>query len=46
MYWGVDDDLKVIHVDIDPTELTRVMAPTIGTLGMRPGHPGRRGAGA
>ncbi|MEC7676773.1 MAG: thiamine pyrophosphate-dependent enzyme [Pseudomonadota bacterium] len=33
MYWGVDDDLKVIHVDIDPTELTRVMAPTIGIVG-------------
>ncbi|MAK77395.1 MAG: hypothetical protein CMH68_09520 [Nisaea sp.] len=33
MYWGVDDDLKVIHIDIDPTELTRVMAPTIGIVG-------------
>lgn len=33
MYWGIDDDLKVIHVDIDPTELTRVMAPTIGIVG-------------
>ena len=33
VYWGIDDDLKVIHVDIDPTELTRVMAPTIGIVG-------------
>ena len=33
MYWGIDNDLKVIHVDIDPTELTRVMAPTIGIVG-------------
>ena len=33
MYWGIDDDLKVIHVDIDPTELTRVMAPTMGIVG-------------
>ena len=33
MYWGIDDDLKVIHVDIDPTELTRVMAPSIGIVG-------------
>ena len=33
MYWGIDDDLKVIHVDIDSTELTRVMAPTIGIVG-------------
>lgn len=33
MYWGIDDDLKVIHADIDPTELTRVMAPTIGIVG-------------
>jgi acetolactate synthase-1/2/3 large subunit len=33
MYWGIDDDLKVIHIDIDPTELTRVMAPTIGIVG-------------
>ncbi|MEC8564241.1 MAG: thiamine pyrophosphate-dependent enzyme [Pseudomonadota bacterium] len=33
MYWGIDDDLKVIHVDIDPPELTRGMAPTIGIVG-------------
>ena len=33
MYWGIDDALKVIHIDIDPTELTRVMAPTIGIVG-------------
>ena len=33
MYWGIDDDLKVIHVDIDPTELTRVMVPTVGIVG-------------
>ncbi|UUX49186.1 thiamine pyrophosphate-binding protein [Nisaea acidiphila] len=32
MTWGTDDRLKVIHVDIDPTELTRVAKPEIGIV--------------
>ena len=32
MTWG-NKGLTVIHVDIDPTELTRVRAPTIGIVG-------------
>ena len=27
--WGIDDDLKFIHVDIDAEELTRISKPTI-----------------
>jgi acetolactate synthase-1/2/3 large subunit len=30
MIWGVDDALQVIHIDIDPTEIKRVMRPKIG----------------
>ena len=38
--WGYDDGVKVVHNDIDPTELTRVMRPTVGiyadaALGLR-----------
>jgi acetolactate synthase-1/2/3 large subunit len=32
MTWGTDDRLKVIHVDIDPTELTRVAKPDVGIV--------------
>lgn len=32
MMWGVDDDLAVIHIDLDPTELTRIAKPTVGIL--------------
>ncbi len=32
MIWGVDDALKVIHVDIDPTEINRVMRPAVGIV--------------
>ncbi len=28
--WGEDDDLKVIHIDIDEVELTRISTPTVG----------------
>jgi acetolactate synthase-1/2/3 large subunit len=40
MYWGMDDEVKVVHIDIDPVELTRVMRPDVGiyadaTLGLR-----------
>lgn len=32
MFWGMDDDLKVIQIDIDPTELNRVMNPDVGIV--------------
>ncbi len=32
MTWGMDEDLKIIHVDIDPVELNRIMKPTVGIL--------------
>lgn len=28
--WGVDDGLKIIRVDIDPVEITRVARPAVG----------------
>ncbi|HEV3176586.1 MAG TPA: thiamine pyrophosphate-dependent enzyme [Stellaceae bacterium] len=31
--WGVDDALKVVRVDIDPLEISRVRRPTIGIVG-------------
>ena len=30
--WGMDDDIRVIHVDIDPTEINRFMRPDIGIV--------------
>jgi acetolactate synthase-1/2/3 large subunit len=30
--WGVDADLKLIRVDIDPTEITRILKPTLGII--------------
>lgn len=30
MQWGVDDDLSIIHIDIDAEELGRIKAPTVG----------------
>jgi acetolactate synthase I/II/III large subunit len=30
--WGVDRDLKVIRVDIDPVEITRVTRPALGIV--------------
>ncbi len=32
MIWGVDDGLQVIHIDIDPTEIQRIMRPKIGIV--------------
>jgi acetolactate synthase-1/2/3 large subunit len=32
MIWGVDDALQVIHIDIDPTEIKRVMRPKVGIV--------------
>ena len=33
MHWGMDANLKVIHIDIDPTEINRWSQPTVGILG-------------
>jgi len=30
--WGIDDGLKLIRVDIDPVELTRITEPDIGII--------------
>ena len=30
--WGVDADLKVIRIDIDPTEITRISRPALGIV--------------
>ena len=32
MTWGMDDRLGIIHLDIDPTELTRVAKPDVGIV--------------
>jgi acetolactate synthase I/II/III large subunit len=31
--WGLDADLKVIRIDLDPVEITRIARPTIGIVG-------------
>ena len=33
MNWGMDDDLKIIHVDIDPVEIKRIAAPDVAIVG-------------
>ena len=30
--WGVDADLKLIRIDIDPTEITRIVRPALGIV--------------
>jgi acetolactate synthase I/II/III large subunit len=30
--WGLDGDIKVIRIDLDPVEITRVARPTIGIV--------------
>ncbi|HJU15555.1 MAG TPA: thiamine pyrophosphate-dependent enzyme [Stellaceae bacterium] len=32
MRWGVDADLKLIRIDIDPVEINRILRPTIGIV--------------
>jgi acetolactate synthase-1/2/3 large subunit len=32
MNWGVDDDLKIVHIDIDPTEIRRLHRPAVGLV--------------
>ena len=31
--WGHDDGLKIVRVDIDPVELTRIIEPQVGIVG-------------
>ncbi len=31
--WGHDEDLKLVRVDIDPVELTRIVQPDVGLVG-------------
>jgi len=31
-FWGLDDSVKVVHVDLDPTEINRVAKPTVGIV--------------
>ena len=31
--WGKDDDLKLVRVDIDPTQVTRICQPEVGIVG-------------
>ncbi|MEW5248425.1 thiamine pyrophosphate-dependent enzyme [Microbulbifer sp. 2201CG32-9] len=31
--WGKDDDLKLIRVDIDPTQISRICKPEVGIVG-------------
>jgi len=30
--WGVDNDLKLIRIDIDPVEITRILRPALGIV--------------
>src|SRR5262249_12845066 len=30
--WGLDGDLKVVRIDLDPVEITRIVRPTIGIV--------------
>ncbi len=32
-HWGVDKDLKVVRIDIDPEEVSRAGEPTVGIVG-------------
>ncbi len=32
LYWGVDDDLQIIRIDIDPEEHNRIAPPTVGLV--------------
>ena len=32
MYWGLDNNLKILRIDIDPTEINRISTPEIGIV--------------
>lgn len=31
--WGKDDDLKIVRIDIDPTQISRICEPEVGIVG-------------
>ncbi len=33
MMWGKDDDLKVVRIEVDPVEMTRIHTPDVAILG-------------
>ncbi len=33
MMWGKDDDMKIIRIEIDPVEMTRIDTPDVGIVG-------------
>ncbi len=33
MMWGKDDDMKVVRIEIDPVEMTRIDVPDVGLIG-------------
>ncbi len=38
--WGLDGDIKVIRIDLDPVEITRVARPAVGDRRRREGGAG------
>lgn len=32
MYWGLDDGIQIVRIDIDPTEIGRVAEPAVGIV--------------
>lgn len=32
MYWGLDDGIQIVRIDIDPTEISRVARPAVGIV--------------
>ncbi len=32
MYWGLDENLKILRIDLDPTEINRIAPPEIGMV--------------
>jgi acetolactate synthase-1/2/3 large subunit len=32
LHWGTDRTLAIIHIDVDPTEITRISPPTLGIV--------------
>ena len=33
MEWGIDDDIKILHIDLDKTTLNKIKSPTLGIHG-------------
>ena len=32
MYWGLDENIKILRIDIDPTEINRISHPEVGIV--------------